>query len=338
MLHRFDFQCNNFDEDQHLLMKLRGVCYYSDGEDSEDAGDVGGSGEDGQGTSNSDSDSFSSMSDRDDAEDVAGFGEDPGLDDPGEERGFFGSLFDAAWNTITDPVGIASLALGAPGWAAYAFSKGLGALGVDVPSIAHMAGLTPDSTGLMGIAEDYAKKAAADLGITAALSGISTDLGFDTAKDAVTEAIDSFQKGIASLGVGDPAQPAIGTTGSASNLGSTGSYAGNLGSTGYADGPGIASLSGAPMDLSSFAPGTGPAMADTTNPNGVDPSWSPVNFQQYSGMADTTNPNGVAPSWSPVGFQPYSGMADETNLNDVTPLWSPANFQQYSGIGSLRNV
>ena len=68
------------------------------------------------------------------------------------------------------------------------------------------------------------------------------------------------------------------------------------------------------MDLSSFAPGTGPAMADTTNPNGVDPSWSPV------------------------GFQPYSGMADETNLNDVTPLWSPANFQQYSGIGSLRNV
>ena len=76
MLHRFDFQCNNFDEDQHLLMKLRGVCYYSDGEDSEDAGDVGGSGEDGQGTSNSDSDSFSSMSDRDDAEDVAGFGED----------------------------------------------------------------------------------------------------------------------------------------------------------------------------------------------------------------------------------------------------------------------
>ena len=305
------------EELQLFEQKFLGQCF-GDGGDGDGDGD-GGDGGDGDGDGGSDADQDDSDSPGGSGADASGpgggdgsFGDDfddpsnsglggPGLDAPGEGRGFFDSLLDGLLNTITDPVGIASIALGAPGWAAYAFSKGLGALGVDVRSIANMVGLTPDSRGLTDLAEAAAQKAAADLGITEALSGISTNLGFDTA-------IDSVQKGIASLGVGDPAQPGIGATGYAGN---PGEYAGNLGGTGYADGPGIAGLS--------FAPGTGPAMADTTNPNGVTPSWSPVDFQQYSGMADTTNLNGVAPS-----FMSFSG--------------SPVDFQQYSGIGGLRNV
>jgi hypothetical protein len=183
-----------------------------------------------------------------------------------EETGFFSALA----NTLTDPVGILSLALGVPGIVGFGISKGLEAAGLGIPSLANMAGVTENSTGLADLGLNAAQNAATDLGITDAFSGLSTDLG-------VTDALDSVTSGIAGLGLSGPAQSGIDATG----------FSGN------SVGTGIASFSGAPMGLSSLAPGTSLAVADTTNLNDVTPAWSPANFQRYSGVGGFTPQAGI---------------------------------------------
>ena len=170
-------------------------------------------------------------------------------------------FLSAALNSLTDPVGLASLAFGLPGIVGFGISKGLEAAGLGIPSLANMAGVTENSTGLADLGLNAAQNAATDLGITDAFSGLSTDLG-------VTDALDSVTSGIAGLGLSGPAQSGIDATG----------FSGN------SVGTGIASFSGAPMGLSSLAPGTSLAVADTTNLNDVTPSWSPAKFQQYGGI------------------------------------------------------
>ena len=97
-------------------------------------------------------------------------------------------FLSAALNSLTDPVGILSLAFGIPGIVSFGVSKGLDALGVDVPSIANMAGVTANNTGI------------ADLGLNAAQSA------FDSVTAGIT---DTPASGIAGLGISDPAQAGI---------------------------------------------------------------------------------------------------------------------------------
>ena len=105
-------------------------------------------------------------------------------------------FLSAALNSLTDPVGILSLALGIPGIVSFGVSKGLDALGVDVPSIANMAGVTANNTGI------------ADLGLNAAQSA------FDSVTSGITDTpasgiTDTSASGIAGLGISDPAQSGI---------------------------------------------------------------------------------------------------------------------------------
>ena len=105
-------------------------------------------------------------------------------------------FLSAALNSLTDPVGILSLAFGIPGIVSFGVSKGLDALGVDVPSIANMAGVTANNTGI------------ADLGLNAAQSAFdSVTAGItDTPASGIT---DTSASGIAGLGISDPAQSGI---------------------------------------------------------------------------------------------------------------------------------
>ncbi len=173
-------------------------------------------------------------------------------------------FLSAALNSLTDPVGIATLAFGIPGIAGYGISKGLEAVGLGIPSIANMVGLTENSKGL------------ADLGLNAAQNAV-TDLGISTPDLGLTDTLDSVTSGIAGLGLSGPAQSGIDATG----------FSGNSGGTG------IAGFNAAPMGLSSLAPGTSLAVADTTNLNDVTPSWSPANFQRYSGVGGFTPQAGI---------------------------------------------
>jgi len=105
-------------------------------------------------------------------------------------------FLSAALNSLTDPVGILSLAFGIPGIVSFGVSKGLDALGVDVPSIANMAGVTANNTGI------------ADLGLNAAQSA------FDSVTSGITDTpasgiTDTSASGIAGLGISDPAQSGI---------------------------------------------------------------------------------------------------------------------------------
>ena len=171
-------------------------------------------------------------------------------------------FLSAALNSLTDPVGILSLALGIPGIVSFGVSKGLDALGVDVPSLANMAGVTANNTGI------------ADLGLNAAQDALdSVTAGItDTPASGITDTpasgiTDTSASGIAGLGISDPAQ-AVGT--------------------------GIPSFSDeAPMGLSSLGVGTSLGVADTTNLNDVTPSWSPTNFQRYSGVGGFTPQAGI---------------------------------------------
>ena len=175
-------------------------------------------------------------------------------------------FLSAALNSLTDPVGLASLAFGLPGIVGFGISKGLEAAGLGIPSLANMAGVTENSTGLADLGLNAAQNAATDLGITDAFSGLSTDLGVTDALDSVTSGItdtpasgitDTSASGIAGLGISDPAQAGIDN----------------------AVGTGIPSFSDeAPMGLSSLAVGTSLGVADTTSLN--DP---------YSGIGGLRN-------------------------------------------------
>jgi len=44
-----------------------------------------------------------------------------------------------------------------------------------------------------------------------------------------------------------------------------------------------------PLGLAALSPSTVLGVADTTNLNDVTPSWSPANFQQYSGIGGLRN-------------------------------------------------
>lgn len=110
-------------------------------------------------------------------------------------------FLSAALNSLTDPVGILSLALGIPGIVSFGVSKGLDALGVDVPSIANMAGVTANNTGIADLGLNAAQNAAQNA-LDSVTSGIT-----DTPASGIT---DTSASGIAGLGRSDPAQSGMG--------------------------------------------------------------------------------------------------------------------------------
>ena len=160
-------------------------------------------------------------------------------------------FLSAALNSLTDPVGILSLALGIPGIVSFGVSKGLDALGVDVPSIANMAGVTANNTGIADLGLNAAQNAAQSAfdSVTSGITDTPASGITDTPASGIT---DTSASGIAGLGISDPAQ-AVGT--------------------------GIPSFSDeAPMGLSSLGVGTSLGVADTTSLN--DP---------YSGIGGLQN-------------------------------------------------
>ena len=110
-------------------------------------------------------------------------------------------FLSAALNSLTDPVGILSLALGIPGIVSFGVSKGLDALGVDVPSLANMAGVTANNTGIADLGLNAAQNAAQNA-LDSVTSGIT-----DTPASGIT---DTSASGIAGLGRSDPAQSGMG--------------------------------------------------------------------------------------------------------------------------------
>lgn len=106
-------------------------------------------------------------------------------------------------------------------------------------------------------------------------------------------------------GLGSAAMDAVGIGSLSDSLGSLGSLGSFSSSSSETSGPGVGgapdssdlgSLAGGddvflnqPLGLAALSPSTVLGVADTTNLNDVTPSWSPANFQQYSGIGGLRN-------------------------------------------------
>ena len=93
-------------------------------------------------------------------------------------------------------------------------------------------------------------------------------------------------------GLGSAARDAVGIGSLSGSLGSLGSLGSFSSSSSETSGPGVGGddvFLNQPLGLAALSPSTVLGVADTTNLNDVTPSWSPANFQQYSGIGGLRN-------------------------------------------------